>query len=170
MGCKESIASAPSWNGPWSQKRTFHKNPGGWEDPRLWFDRRGNFHIIYHVWTRKPWPSIRYSGHAFSKDGFDWRFSGELEPYSGTINFTDGTSKTFATIERPQLIFADAARTTPVAMVNGVSPQPAGPECDTCKSGWCSSCKQTVGRDWDYTVLRPLQGFSQSRFGTGTVI
>jgi hypothetical protein len=30
-------------------------NPGGeqrdWEDPNLWFDRRGNFHIMYHVYT-----------------------------------------------------------------------------------------------------------------------
>lgn len=164
------VTSAPSWDGPWTAKRSIGSRPFGWEDAHLWFDRRGNWHIIYHVWTNQPWPVIRYSAHAFSRDGWEWKFEDAVEPYGGTIHFTDGSSKSFATIERPQLVFADASRSTPVAMVNGVSPQIPGPQCATCTSNWCSSCKQTAGRDWDYTVLQPLQGFSASRFGPATIV
>lgn len=58
-----------------------------------------------------------------------------------TVNFTDGTSKTFSTRERPQLLFGDSARHVPVGMTSAVSSQPIGPWCDECNSGACSQCK-----------------------------
>ena len=65
-----------------------------------------------------------------------------------------------ATPRRPHLLFADAARTTPAAVITAVSPQPVGPACDTCHlRGQCHSCKLTHGRDWTYTVLQPLAGY-----------
>ena len=58
-----------------------------------------------------------------------------------TVNFTDGSSKTFSTRERPQLLFGDSARHVPVGMTSAVSSQPIGPWCDECNSKACSQCK-----------------------------
>merc|ERR1712167_367882 len=80
------------------------------------------------------------------------------EPFGGEVHFTDGTSTTYSTRERPQVIFAEGDTTTPVGFVGGVSSQPVGPQCNSCKRGTCSQCKITEGRDWTYTVLQPLKG------------
>jgi len=132
-----------------------------WEDPNLWFDKRGNWHIVFHVYCTGLWPVYCISGHAYSQDGFDWIFS-PVEPYGGTVHFTDGSSFSFATRERPKFIFSDDSHTTPVALINGVSPQPAGEACNSCEHKDCSSCKNTKGRDWTYTLLQPLKGFADA--------
>jgi hypothetical protein len=146
----------------------------GWEDPDLWFDRRGNFHILYHVYDMRNQSMERndssnlYSGHAFSADGIEWSYS-KTEPYSGTVRFTDGTSKTYATRERPHVIFdpkKDPNSTTPVGIITAVSAQPVGPSCDACPSGACSQCKAVPGWDWAYTVFEPWHGFEE-RVGVG---
>lgn len=166
------ITSASSWEGEWQPKRHLGKPAGdpdrNWEDPTLWFDRRGNFHILYHVFCLKPFAAHKecYSGHAFSADGFAWSFS-DVEPFSGTVAFTDGTATTFSTRERPQVIFAPGDKTTPVGFVGGVSSQPIGSMCDSCYLGTCSQCKITKGRDWTYTVLQPLEGFEEAYPETG---
>ena len=79
----------------------------------------------------------------------------ERRPYNGTVRFTDGTSKTFATRERPHAIFADADtnRTTPIGVMTGVSPHPVDATCDACPEGACSQCKYA---GWTYTVLQPF--------------
>jgi len=161
------ITSAPHWDGEWQRMRSLGKKGGDpdrhWEDPTLWFDRRGNFHILYHVFCLLPYNAHKecYSGHAFSPDGFTWTFS-DVEPFGGTVHFTDGSSTTFSTRERPQVIFARGDSTTPVGFVGGVSSQPIGPTCDSCYRGTCSQCKITEGRDWTYTVLQPLKGFNDA--------
>ena len=88
-------------------------------------------------------------------DGREWH-RGARQPFNGTVRFTDGTARDFATRERPQLVFGDAARTTPVALTSAVSSQPVGPACDGCVLGACSQCKITPGRDWTYTIVQPL--------------
>jgi len=162
-----SVTSAATWDAEFTPKRGMPKHYSdhdrNWEDPTLWFDRRGNWHILYHVYCMKPFSAGKecYSGHAFSTDGFDWTFS-DVEPFGGEVHFTDGTSTTYSTRERPQVIFAEGDTTTPVGFVGGVSSQPLGPWCDSCYKGTCSQCKITTGRDWTYTVLQPLKGFSEA--------
>ena len=139
------VVSAANWT-----------RPKYWEDPTLWFDDRGNWHVIFHVYSLQPFSAHgeKYSGHAYSTDGLAWHFS-KREPYNGTVDFTDGWmhwSKTFATRERPQLVFQPRApgaqgRGSPIGLVNGVSPQPLGPWCDACEQHACSQCKVSVGRD-----------------------
>eukprot|EP01062_Namystynia_karyoxenos_P073626 TRINITY_DN70433_c0_g1_i1.p1 TRINITY_DN70433_c0_g1~~TRINITY_DN70433_c0_g1_i1.p1 ORF type:complete len:396 (+),score=114.56 TRINITY_DN70433_c0_g1_i1:86-1189(+) len=134
-----------------------------WEDPFLWFDRRGNWHILAHVYCLLPFAAHKecYSGHAFSADGFNWTYSG-TEPFNGTVRFADGSSRSFSTRERPKFVFGDSdtARAVPIAVITGVSPQPISPACDSCSEGACSQCKVTTGRDWTYTVLEPLRGYA----------
>lgn len=160
-----SITSSPSWNvGNWTEPRALHPSGqgGSWEDPHLWFDKRGFWHILYHVYSLKPFQSgvELYSGHGFSRDGIDWQFS-DVPPFDGTVQFTDGKNKTYATRERPHLIFSDETRTVPIGVTSAVSSQPlSGPSCDSCVEGACSQCKVTPGRDWTFTVLQPFEPFA----------
>jgi hypothetical protein len=153
-----TITSASAFDAAWTPQRSIG-TPRQWEDPTLWFDRRGHWHIVFHVYALEPFHAHRerYAGHGYSRDGLTWTFS-EVEPFNGTIRFEDGTRKTFATRERPQLVFArdDVNRTTPQGLITAVSPQPIGPSCGTCSQQACSQCKVTPGRDWTFTLYQPL--------------
>jgi len=72
---------------------------GTWEDPFLWIDRRGHFHILSHVYRSAPYPVNPIAGHAFSEQGTDWTFSG-TQPYGNVVARAGGASETFATLER----------------------------------------------------------------------
>lgn len=135
------------WEGGWSPLRSIghpgpYSRPGNYEDPYLWFDIHGNFHIMYHVYCLDPYQAHNEcnAGHAFSTDGFNWVFGAD-EPYSGLVNFTDGTSTVFSTRERPHLVFADKARHIPMGVFTAVSSQPVSPACSGCNSHACSQCK-----------------------------
>lgn len=153
-----TLTSAPTWDAEWGPQRPIG-TPTHWEDPTLWFDRRGHWHILFHVYALEPFHAHeeRYGGHAFSRDGMRWTFS-KVEPFNGTVHFTDGTIKRFSTRERPQLVFSrgDFNRTTPRGLITAVSPQPIGPTCDSCSQQACSQCKVTPGRDWTFTLYQPL--------------
>jgi len=156
-----SMTYASSWNGTWSPKRIMgHPHDDRqrhWEDPFLWFDRRGNWHVMYHVYCLLPYSSGKecYSGHAYSEDGLYWIFS-PIEPFNGTIRFVDGSSRQFSTRERSHLVFSDEKRTTPIAVITGVSSHPVDSSCDHCKHTACSQCKVTDGMDWTFTQLEPF--------------
>jgi hypothetical protein len=44
----------------------------------LWFDARGNFHVVYHVYCLDPYAAHNEcaSGHLFSSDGHTWNAGG----------------------------------------------------------------------------------------------
>ena len=152
------LRSAPSRAGPWSPVRIPLPRGAGWEDPTLWFDRRGNFHVINHVYSLAPYSAGKFrvaSGHMFSHDGIEWHRA-VIAPFDGVVAMDDGSNITFATRERPQLLFADDDRTTPAALTSAVSSQPIGPMCDSCSQGACSQCKVTAGRDWTHTIYQRL--------------
>ena len=162
-GNGHALYAADRWDGVW-RLVTALTTPPKWEDPTLWFDRRGNWHIIYHVWAADPFEKHNEpaAGHAFSSNGLEWTFS-TTQPFTGTVNFTDRGSKQFATRERPQMVFMDTARQTPVGLTSAVSPQPLGPWCHECSMGACSQCKVTAGRDWTYTIFQPLRTAHSTR-------
>ena len=116
----------------------------------LWQDSRDHFHILSHVRTNSSGAGgskVPISGHLFSEDGLDWRFS-PTEPYTNTIRYTDGTSRLFATLERPKLAL-DPVSGHPTFLFNGVS------------SHWpclgsCCGMKTRRGSDWTWTMVRPL--------------
>jgi hypothetical protein len=160
------MTHAKTWQDEWTPLATIgaptDDKDRKWEDPFLWFDRRGNWHILYHVYCLLPYSAHKEcaSGHAFSEDGLSWSFS-PTEPYNGTVFFTDGTSITFSTRERPHLVFADKNMSTPIGVVTAVSSQPISPACAGCNHQACSQCKVTPGRDWVFTQLQPFEGFEQ---------
>ena len=115
--------------------------------PFLWIDQRGSFHVLAHTWFSGAWPLMTISGHAFSRDGIsNWTFAHE-EPYSYNVTYTSGAVESFSTLERPKLLFDQHGVAT--HLYNGVSSQ------WPC-NGTCAGVKTARGRDWTWTMARPL--------------
>lgn len=76
--------------------------------PFLYFDNQGNIHIINHAYNTGQTTNCTsswVSSHFFSADGVTWGHSDQ--PYTHTVNFDDGTSHSYCTLERPSLVFKD---------------------------------------------------------------
>merc|ERR1711976_1029488 len=86
----------------------------GTEDPFVYLDNNGNFHAVFHHMygegTTSQWWMDTCGGHAFSRDGISWIYSGVAwgnpeHPRGYIANFTDSSSFNFTRLERPHLIF-----------------------------------------------------------------
>lgn len=86
------------------------------EDPFIWRDKRGHFHMLMHALGEGP-----YVGrHAFATAwGGSWTY-GSTVAYTTTVEFTDGRKISFSRRERPQVYFSTDGRVTPLYMANGV--------------------------------------------------
>ncbi len=76
------------------------------EDPFMWVDRRGNWHVINHAYSNIQFDNCTFSdvsAHFFSPDGLSWLYS--QQPYGHTVTYDDGTSRSYVTLERPNLHF-----------------------------------------------------------------
>jgi len=76
------------------------------EDPFLWVDATGNWHIINHAYSNLEYENCRrsaVSAHFFSRDGRAWNYS--YQPYNHTVVYDDGTEHVYTTLERPNLYF-----------------------------------------------------------------
>lgn len=134
--------------GPWVPVITLPPNPpntGTWEDPYLFLDARGNWHVLAHSWDHGNDDAI--SGHYYSVDGLTWHTTGE-QPYGNTAALDDGTVLHMRTRERPKIYF-DADGVTPLYLFNGIN---TNAYCPSPASG----CKTRAGYDWDYTFVQPI--------------
>jgi hypothetical protein len=131
---------------------TGNRIAGNYEDPFLYIDARGNFHILYHVYRTGPVGGDAHnclpghdgavvSGHYFSLDGLKWQTSATM-PYGNVIALADGSSQLLTTRERPKMLFN--AEGEPTHLSNGVCPSPGGFNtpfsCPTVSTG-CVDCK-----------------------------
>jgi hypothetical protein len=114
--------AAAGWRGPYTMITPVPVQPerpgciaGTGEDPFLWENRRG-MHIIYHGMCPT---GLLEAHHAFSADrGVSWTVS-PRQTYGYAARFTDGTTRLFARVERPQLTFAPGGDQA-VVLFNGV--------------------------------------------------
>jgi len=139
-----------------------HSNaPGNCEDPFLYFDRNGHFHVIGHCYTCYWWPSTGFtlhgkvrgdcsaksahcSGHGFSRTGAanNWTWvGGDDAPYNFTERNAAGGVTDFSTRERPWGLLGGAHGDQILALINGVSPP-------------FPQLKFEPGRDWCYTNIQ----------------
>lgn len=162
-----------------------------YEDAHLWFDRRGNWHIVYHCYCLQPYAAHNecFSGHAFSTDGMGWTFS-STEPFGGTVQFMGSGHPpiTFTTRERPKFLFKEGTNhSVPIGLITGVSASCSPPSeqccsrcnrttlgsysaatCSQCKHGWqhCQDGRcwggSKGGMDYTYTVFEPLEGYPEA--------
>ena len=103
------VLTSPTLEGPWTFFANISHSPAQdytVEDPHMWVDRRGSWHIICHAYNTSEMAdcgSSHVSAHFFSLDGKDWRWTDQ--PYGHTVTYDDGTALTYATLERPFLSF-----------------------------------------------------------------
>jgi hypothetical protein len=147
--------------GPWQvySNSTLHRPTGQWiEDPFLWTDEQGNWHLLSHAYNLKDTISCArstVSAHAFSRDGKDWHLlEPYLAPYGHTIEHTDGTTKTYSTLERPKIHFSGHKMTHLVLAADGATEdEGCAARVATCLPGGspppcaCVNCKWDDGGD-----------------------
>ena len=88
----------------------------GTEDPALYLDAQGVVHALFHNMVPKFGPDVA-GGHAFSRDGRAWTYTGVA--YNSSGMYTDGTAFSFSRRERPHPIMAEDGVTI-VALSTGV--------------------------------------------------
>lgn len=115
---------ANSYAGPYNRIKTnpLFSNPN--EDPCLWRDQRGNYHIIMHDLEEYESTGVKGSkvgSHAFAKsyDG-PWTFNNNTLAYNTTVQFKNGATIDYYRRERPKLFFSEDGLMTPLYLVNGV--------------------------------------------------
>lgn len=113
-----SVAVAPHWTGPYDPVTANAGIKIEGEDPTLFQDRRGNWHMLYELYNR---PHKTFSGrHAYSATGLsDWQLVPPTEPYWGGLNITlDGKPKVKLTNrERYQIVLDENGN--PAWLYNG---------------------------------------------------
>jgi hypothetical protein len=123
--------TAPSWRGPYTDATVHGGSITGQdypydenEDPFLWQDRRGHYHALLHANTWVDSRGVVHSvalhagRHAYSVNGVEWTYS-RTPPYTGTIQWNNGSSCSLSRMERPYLLF-DAKTGAPTHLINGV--------------------------------------------------
>lgn len=116
------------------------------EDPFLWIDLNGNFHIINHRFDQNQTSSCYssfISAHVFSPDGYQWHaLEPAVEPYTHTVHYDDGSSFTFVTLERPNAHFNSDGVMTHINFAADLTTTDAGCNDDnTGKPRSCAECK-----------------------------
>lgn len=119
-----SLSMASNFKGPYTRITGQPLFPNGNEDPHVYQDKRGNWHLLMH--------SLEAGGgfgggpkvgrHAFSRDFMTvpWTFNNNTLAYNTTVNFNDGSQINFYRRERPQLFFSDDGLMTPLYLTTGV--------------------------------------------------
>lgn len=122
------VASASHWSGPF---RSIDQNQQPFpqtnvEDPFLWRDKRGHFHMLHH-WQSGNRNAYANGGHSFSRDGVRWTFS-NATAYTKNISWTatgPNINNTepwtlMARRERPGMLL-DSKWETPLALFSAVA-------------------------------------------------
>ena len=109
---KLGIAIGGNWSGPYHSLSPNAPiiNASG-EDPVLWVDKRGNFHMLYHSFATM-------GGHTFARELAGPWTSSATPPYNVSIAWSNGTTITYAERERPELLLSDTG--TPLVLYTAV--------------------------------------------------
>merc|ERR1712099_110930 len=95
------------------------------EDPYLWFDRNGGFHLLTHCQNNHRIHATR-GAYGWPADGITWTQETEYVPedsnssaYDMGLLLTNGTTLPFARRQRPQLVWNPDMLDEPIALING---------------------------------------------------
>ena len=88
------------------------------EDPSVFVDVRGNFHMLVNALPYACAPKTNQGGHAWSKDGVTWS-EPRVGAFNTTVTFTDGAAITCERRERPQMIM-DPETNRPLVLMTAV--------------------------------------------------
>ncbi|KAF2100279.1 hypothetical protein NA57DRAFT_73890 [Rhizodiscina lignyota] len=118
-----NLAEAPHFLGPYHklEKNPIFPNPN--EDPFIWRDKRGHYHMLSH--SLEPLGGFgsgpNVGRHAYSKDiDGPWHFNNNTLAFSTLVDFTDGSSTNYYRRERPNLYFSEDGKMVPLFLGTGV--------------------------------------------------
>ncbi|KAJ5915428.1 hypothetical protein N7466_011361 [Penicillium verhagenii] len=117
------IASAGTFAGPYRARSWRPVFEEASEDPFVWVDKRGNFHMLVHSLLPDAGfgdgPNVGRHAYSRSWDG-PWVFDTETVAFDTTVLFTDGSQIEYYRRERPSLFFSEDGEMTPLFLSTGV--------------------------------------------------
>lgn len=118
-----NVATAPSYKGPYTKLQKTPVFENGNEDPFVWKDKRGNYHMLLH--SLEPEGGFgngpKVGRHAFATSyAGPWTFGDKSLAFSTEVQYKDGRKIDFFRRERPQLYFSEDGNMTPLLMTTGV--------------------------------------------------
>ncbi|UNI22503.1 hypothetical protein JDV02_008389 [Purpureocillium takamizusanense] len=121
-----NLAVSPTgFRGPYRKVQSQPLFPNLNEDPFIWQDRRGNWHMLLHSLEPEggfgDGPKVGRHAWAEHYKG-PWTFGNKTLAFSTEVQYDDGTKVDFYRRERPQLHFATDG-VTPLVMTTGVQPK-----------------------------------------------
>lgn len=131
------------------------------EDPSVFRDHRGNFHMLFNAHPFKCQPKLNQGAHAWSLDGIHWS-NPRVGAFDTTIHFTDGSNMKCERRERPQMVLDDDGK--PLALISAVTgcPQALGD-----KNG---DGKNYRGADDCFTLIQKMGSAETSKYNTDNII
>ncbi|KAL7455459.1 hypothetical protein ACHAWC_007028 [Mediolabrus comicus] len=119
------------------------------EDPSVFVDHRGNYHMLFNALPYKCVPKFQQGGHAWSKDGIEWK-TPRVGAFDTTIHFSDGSSMKCERRERPQMVLRKDGM--PLALISAVTgcPKALGEE----ENSWTSNPYK--GGDDAFTIIQKM--------------
>ena len=107
------IAVASHWNGSFVRRGgapvvSPADKTGDHEDPFVWQDKRGSFHMITHNQADNNVCGSKAAGsscaaHLYSRDSFTWSV-GKIPVYDSAVKLANGSAAVLQTRQRPQLV------------------------------------------------------------------
>lgn len=118
--------SETGYAGPYKKIQQDPIFPNGNEDPFVWRDKRGNYHMLLH--SLEPEGGFgdgpKVGRHAWArKYTGPWTFGSMTLAFSTHVAYNDGTAIDFYRRERPQLYFSEDGKMTPLFLGTGVQPK-----------------------------------------------
>lgn len=154
-GSRVFLATAQDWrnvSGYVQHKQELFPDLGaaGTEDMMLYADKQGFFHAVFHhmygVNTETAWWLLAAGGHAFSRDGVAWTYTGVAWGNSTAqgydARFADGSSYHYTRLERPFVVLGSDG--DPAYLVNAA------------QYGSSQSATAANGGDAAYTLIQPV--------------
>lgn len=134
-----TIATAPDYTSPYTP---IHPSapifPEPSEDPFIWEDRRGNFHMLVHSLLPDAGfgdgPNVGRHAYARSWAG-PWTFNNNSVAFTTSVEFEDGSIVEYFRRERPSLFFSEDGEMRPLLLSTGV---------------------QEVGEGASYSLIQPI--------------
>ena len=145
------LVSGAKWTEWTSLSAAYKLVPAGWlpEDPDMWVDRRGNWHIVNHCYDNHEFENCGtsvLSSHFFSGDsGKTWHFLKQgVQPYTHTVRYDDGSSHNFVTMERPNMCATIPCLLRCHSDVSSKSHPSVSPLSSACSRLWTPRCQDRL--------------------------
>lgn len=118
--------SEKGYAGPYRKIQNGPVFPESNEDPFVWRDKRGHYHMLLH--SLEPEGGFgdgpKVGRHAWAREYTGpWTFGNRSLAFSTAVEYGDGSKIDFYRRERPQLYFSNDGKMTPLFMTTGVQPR-----------------------------------------------